>query len=63
MFGNTISYVAPYVAWKVITMLGEMLTNIKFSKKYKLIKKMSCYVFGPKMGKLFSVSKLFIIAH
>jgi hypothetical protein len=36
MFGNTISYVAPYVAWKVISMLGEMLANIKFSKNINL---------------------------
>jgi len=52
MFGNTISYVAPYVAWKVISMLGEMLANIKFSKKYKLIKKNVMLCIWPKNGQI-----------
>jgi hypothetical protein len=36
MFGNTISYVAPYMAWKLILVLGEMLANIESSKNVDL---------------------------
>jgi hypothetical protein len=52
MFGNIISYVAPYMAWKLILVLGEMLANIKSSKKCKLKKKNVMLCIWPKNGQI-----------
>jgi hypothetical protein len=41
MFGNTISYVASYMACKLISMLGEILVNIKFLNIVNLQRKCS----------------------
>jgi hypothetical protein len=39
MFGNIISYVASHMACKLISVLGEMLANIKILKYCKFTKK------------------------